>query len=768
MQGGYHVVASRVSRAPAILPAVSAATAHNYQQFGNYILLDRINVGGMAEVFRGKQVGVEGFAKLVALKRILPNISQDPDFIEMFIDEAKLANQMAHANVVQIYDLGQVSEQYYIAMEYVSGVDLRTIWDRARRRNRLLPIAMSCYIMQRVCEGLDYAHRKKDDMGREMGLVHRDVSPQNVLISFEGECKVVDFGIAKAKNKISKTQAGILKGKFGYMSPEQVRGLELDNRSDIFACGAVLYELLVGERLFLGESDFSTLEKVRNVELVPPTQLNKNLSPQVERIVMKALQKNRDERYRYCSEIAEDLQRYLFSSNQPFARTDLQRYMKQHFKAEIDKEFDRIERYRDVSLAAVQPSPAQISISAAPTMAAPLPGAAVADPAEAPTVGPTGPDQLPTALQPRPITVASTLGQPAAPGNGATAPAQPAPAVDLPDVPAVPPQASLPAWAKGLIIGLSGLVVLTLALVVFLVVSRGGPAATSSLTIKVTPSNADIVFEGEVVSSKSPFTINRLEPRSYIVEARKKGYKPVIRPVKVSAGEALMEEITLELDSAHATLFVRSTPPGLDIWLDGKSTGQVTNNTLNQLVAGDHELILKRDGDIVYRSPLVLEPGSGETVDVDITRLPPVLEVGSSQIGARVFIDDRPVGATPLTLDTLRPGSVQIRVEMKDCQPFERTVELKTAVTSKVDASMICKADTIGQASQVGKLNVAATTVADIILDGKNVGRTPVMGLRVPAGMHSIKLVPLSGSSAPHTESVEIVVGETLSINHVF
>jgi len=320
-----------------------------FQKFGKYVLLDRINVGGMAEVFRAKSFGVDGFARLVAIKRILPNISKEEEFIEMFVDEAKLTVQLQHANVVQVMDLGKVEDRYYISMEYVSGGDLRTVWDRARRRNRLLPIAMSCYLVMKCCEGLDYAHRKKDDTGKDIGLVHRDVSPQNLLVSFEGEVKVVDFGIALARHKVSKSQAGVLKGKFGYMSPEQVRGVELDHRSDIFACGIMLWELLVGDRLFLGESDFSTLEKVRNVEMVPPTHFNKNLSPQVERIVMKALAKNRDDRYRHASEMAEDLQRYLFSSNQPFARTDLQRYMHQHFTEEIAAEQERLDKYRDLN-----------------------------------------------------------------------------------------------------------------------------------------------------------------------------------------------------------------------------------------------------------------------------------------------------------------------------------------------------------------------------------------------------------------------------------
>ncbi len=152
-----------------------------------------------------------------------------------------------------------------------------------------MPIAQACFVTMKVCEGLDYAHNKRDQTGRELNLVHRDVSPQNVLVSFEGEVKLIDFGIAKAAGKGSKTQAGILKGKFGYMSPEQVRGLPIDRRSDVFSCGIVLYELLTGERLFVGESDFSTLEKVRNVEILPPTTYNRSIPDELERIVLKAL-----------------------------------------------------------------------------------------------------------------------------------------------------------------------------------------------------------------------------------------------------------------------------------------------------------------------------------------------------------------------------------------------------------------------------------------------------------------------------------------------
>ena len=265
--------------------------------FGKYYLLERINVGGMAEVFKAKTFGVEGFERLLAVKRILPNIAEDEEFITMFIDEAKIAVQLQHANIAQIFDLGKVDESFFIALEYVNGRDLRSIFDRMRNKAESLPIAMACYVIMQVCEGLDYAHNKRDAQGRELHLVHRDISPQNVLIGYEGECKLIDFGIAKAAGKASKTQAGILKGKFGYMSPEQVRGLPIDRRSDIFAVGIVLYELLTGERLFIGESDFSTLEKVRNVEIQPPSSYNKKIPQELERVVLKALARDPDDRY---------------------------------------------------------------------------------------------------------------------------------------------------------------------------------------------------------------------------------------------------------------------------------------------------------------------------------------------------------------------------------------------------------------------------------------------------------------------------------------
>lgn len=338
--------------------------------FGNYLLLDRVNIGGMAEVWRAKSFGANGFERIVAIKRILPNIAEDEEFIMMFIDEAKITVQLRHANIAQIYELDNKVGSYYIAMEYVSGKDMRAVFDRCRKRGEPAPIPLTCHLIEQCCEGLDYAHHAKDKGGRDMGIVHRDVSPQNALISYDGEVKVIDFGIAKAAGKATKTQAGILKGKFGYMSPEQIRGLPLDGRSDIFAIGVCLYEMLTGERLFVGDSDFSVLEKVRKVEVLPPSHFNRKIPAELERIVMKSLAKDVDDRYQRASDLAEDLKKFMYSTGNAFSRKDLAAFMRATFAEDYEKEKTRLIEYADVKppegmLAALE---MQFGVGAVPQM----------------------------------------------------------------------------------------------------------------------------------------------------------------------------------------------------------------------------------------------------------------------------------------------------------------------------------------------------------------------------------------------------------------
>ncbi len=324
--------------------------------FGKYLLLDRINVGGMAEVFFAKVFGIDGQERIVAVKKILPTMVEDEEFIGMFIDEARIAVQLDHANIVQIFELGKVEENYYIAMEYVAGRDLRALLDRAKKRKEPLALDIAVYLASELAHGLDYAHRAKDQQGADLHIVHRDVSPQNLLISYDGLTKIIDFGIAKATTRNQKTQAGILKGKFGYMSPEQVRGLPIDRRSDIFALGVILYEMITGERLFVGESDFSVLERVRNAEVTSPRTYNENIPPELERIVLRALAREPEDRYQWASELGEDLAAFLGEEGVAQGPTVLGGYMRQAFSEEVMRERERMLRFAAVERPAEVPT----------------------------------------------------------------------------------------------------------------------------------------------------------------------------------------------------------------------------------------------------------------------------------------------------------------------------------------------------------------------------------------------------------------------------
>ena len=333
----------------------------NPTPFGKYCLLERISVGGMAEVFRAKTFGVQGFSKRIAIKRILPNMAEDSEFVTMFIDEAKIAAQLNHSNICQIYELGKIGKFHYIAMEHIHGKNLLQLQNRFRKDGQFMPPYMAAYIIQKVCEGLDYAHRKKDHNLVDLSLVHRDVSPQNVIVSFDGEVKIIDFGIAKAASRSTRTQVGVLKGKFGYMSPEQVRGLALDHRSDIFATGTVTHEILTGQRLFNAESDFATLEQVRKVDIDSPRAINPDIPEELERITLKALTRDRDHRYQWCRELAEDVARFLQNYRAGYSAKDLADWMRATYAEELEAEKEKLEFFATIrsqeDLLALQPQP---------------------------------------------------------------------------------------------------------------------------------------------------------------------------------------------------------------------------------------------------------------------------------------------------------------------------------------------------------------------------------------------------------------------------
>lgn len=280
------------------------------QQFGSYQLIRQIAVGGMAEVFLAKVVGVEDFEKFVALKMIHPHLAMNTEFVRMLINEAKIAAQLSHTNIAQTLDLGCVDGRYFIAMEYVDGVDVSRLIRAAAHTGTLLPIDVCALILREVAGALDHAHCKHDDGGRLLGIIHRDVSPDNVLITYDGEVKLVDFGIAKA-TAASHLEVETIKGKWHYMSPEQTRGEPLDATSDIYSAGAVLWEMLTGRMLFEDQELEQLVALIRTGTFPRPSQLRTEVSSQLERIVLRALSTNRWDRYQTAEELAGDLQRFL-------------------------------------------------------------------------------------------------------------------------------------------------------------------------------------------------------------------------------------------------------------------------------------------------------------------------------------------------------------------------------------------------------------------------------------------------------------------------
>jgi len=277
-------------------------------RFGQYVLEERIATGGMAEVYRARMMGVEGFQKTVAIKRILSDMADNEDFVTMFIDEAKLAAQLKHGNIIDIYDLGKIDESFYIAMEYVEGRDLRSILEQCREQGLTVPVPLATRVAGLLAAALDHAHNTTDFEDRDLGLVHRDVSPPNVLISNEGEVKLCDFGIAKAFSKATQTRDGLLKGKLKYMSPEQGSGRDVDRRSDVFSLGLVLYEMLTAERVFEGSTEAEILQKVRDPKVVAPSEINPEVPEDIDRIVLKALEPDPDSRFQVAGEMERALE----------------------------------------------------------------------------------------------------------------------------------------------------------------------------------------------------------------------------------------------------------------------------------------------------------------------------------------------------------------------------------------------------------------------------------------------------------------------------
>jgi eukaryotic-like serine/threonine-protein kinase len=585
--------------------------------FGKYYLLDRIGAGGMAEVFLAVALGPEGFQRTMVIKRMLPHLSQDRAFVRMFVDEAKLCGLLSHPNLVQIFEFGSIEDSFFIAMEHVQGETLSTVRAKLAEAQRVAPVAASLDIARQVCLGLQHAHSLQSATGQPLGIIHRDISPSNLMLSFHGGVKILDFGIARVAEELreTRTQAGTMKGKVSYMSPEQIRMEPVDCRADIFAIGVVLHEMLTGRRLFKATNEFTGARMVLESVIEVPSTVNAEVSPEVDRVVMRALERNRDARYLTAGEMAEDLEKLLFDMRaSPHAPRKL-----------LLSLFPQGPSRRSELNLPLTPSP--LLIASGEFSPTPSPAMQTQPPPSMPTrdlISNAAPERLlmsgPTTLEGRrtrrrPVVAIVLLGAVAGiavlalPHRTATPPE-----VTVAPVAAAaqPPQEPTPPPAP--------------------------PAkATIDVSLDSSPQDAQVIREdsGEVVG-RTPFTITLPQGRDVIsFRFEKPGHAPISYRVIPDLDKSVRAELTVEPatdrhlpkhpPASHGSAAAHGRPtanhgaraggpepaapsadqprdcllsvasfPWADLWIDGKDTGQRTPVVHYPVSCGAHKLNLKR------------------------------------------------------------------------------------------------------------------------------------------------------------------------------
>jgi serine/threonine protein kinase len=312
--------------------------------FGKYDLLGLIARGGMAEVYRARLRNASehlDFPDLLAIKVMRPQLAREARFVDMFNREGQLAMLLDNPSIVRTLEVGKSDGRHYIAMEYIGGRDLTQLLRRCQETNTRIPVPHAVYIASRIAEGLDFAHRLLGPDGRPLNIVNRDVSPSNVRLSYDGEVKLLDFGIAQALMKFT-SEIGVLKGKFSYMSPEQIRGMPVDARTDVFSAGIILHEMLTTEKLFRGDTEFALMEKVRKAEVQPPSRFNRRVTPELDGITLRALARDVSDRYQTAAELASDLRQLL--AGYRFDPKELLQFMRQQFRREYLRECEEVEQ----------------------------------------------------------------------------------------------------------------------------------------------------------------------------------------------------------------------------------------------------------------------------------------------------------------------------------------------------------------------------------------------------------------------------------------
>jgi serine/threonine protein kinase len=537
------------------------------ERFGKYLLVGEIAVGGMAEVFLAVHKGVEGFIKVVVIKRVLPHLINNTDFIRMFVDEARLEARLEHPNIVRTYEFGEVNGQYYTAMEYLPGEDLCKALNNLSVSRQLMPLHIAAGITSQLCAGLHFAHHFTDTDGQPLNLVHRDINPANIIITYGGEVKIIDFGVAKSKTNV-QTLTGMIKGKVAYMPPEQVLGREVDHRADIFSAGVVLWEMLTGRPLFLRSNEAATLYAIMNAPVPPPSKMRADVPRQLDEIVLRAVARTPGERFETAEQMGAAVDELM---------VHLPRYDARVLAGKVEELFGSTRAEAKRSIAQTRSLTRNIS------MVMKLRSEVRADLAE----------RLDAAVGTAPQRERHERRRPSTEG---ARPALPPPQDEVSGAfPVVDPSRS----QRGVMLVLAGVMVACIGGGVAYMTSRPGPQRVARLTqaaleIRTTPPGAAVFITGEPTGLKTPTTLTGITRPQLAVRLELPGYAPVTRTVDVSAGTTASMQLVLA--PLEGRLVISDLPANATVFVNSEeyAAGDVIT-----LAAGRHAIRIVIDGKTV-------------------------------------------------------------------------------------------------------------------------------------------------------------------------
>ena len=669
------------------------------RRFGKYTLLRRLAVGGMAELYLALQKSVAGFEKLIVVKRVLPHLAEDESFVEMLLAEARIAATLTHPNIAQVYDVGVAEGDYFIAMEHVHGEDLRSIVRQMRQKQvRSFPLEHTLAIVMGVCKGLAYAHDRRDLDGEPLEIVHRDISPQNVLCTFTGDVKVVDFGIAKARTA-NDEEDGQLKGKVPYMSPEQAQGMPLDSRSDIFSLGVMLFELCTGKRLFKGSDERETLQRIVSGQYPQPREINPNLSPRLEAIIIRALQVDREERYPTAVEMLADLESYIRDERLAVSALSLGEWMQDLFDDKLAQQKQMLQEGRQLAeVLAAEETEDQAAIS---SMGLSLSG------------------------------VSQVRAKPA----------------------------SKTPWV--LLLLLLGIAAAGAA-ATYMLWPKAAPTGPGSIAVTSEPPGAAIYVDGSRRSERTPATLTDLPLGTYDIRLTADGFAPFSSQVELSqASIAGTVEATLQRPTASSFGVVRvtTTPDGATVLVNGAAIEGETPLTVPELEPGvAHRIAITLDGYETHSEEVLLQAGDVSELTVTLERTP--LGENESWLTVTTDPDDATVtiagetheGGSPYEI-RLPSGETEVRVARSGYEavireidlPGGREVELPVELERSRRRSSGMRSQPMDEepavASGPGQLTFDARPWCNVTIGGRSLGQTPIVNHTLPSGRHRVTCV---------------------------